>query len=339
MEAYGYVQVRLTSGGNTLGREPARSGTLQVSSPATGVRSGQKGLSGRPPYEAPLPLQRFLLRPGDLSLSLLHTCRPIRRSFPFAESPPNAVGYCRRAKATTTVELGFSPTCFGPQLLLCAMGGRPMPTVSDLHCHARHHSGLCPRGGAFGHWRLGAVIGVYEDAATEFVVSFDGGARRDAELDARVAGAGAILWRTSPLGVAQEVGRAQVALPSEAWSPIAEAWGLRLALHLACRHVEAGHSLRVVGDNVAVVRFGAAQGRLRNPDHEALISPVLCEALVRGVRLSWAAVRRRYNRAADAVATEGVRWAARLARVGEAARRVRFLRPHLPGHSPTDHTT
>ena len=179
----------------------------------------------------------------------------------------------------------------------------------------------------------GAVIGLYEEAASDYIVAFDGGARRDADIDARVAGAGAIIWTLGANGEVQEIARACAALPGESWSPIAEAWGLRLALLLAVRHVRPGRRLRVVGDNVAVIRFGAAQGRLRNPDHESLISPVLCDALLRSIHLSWTAVRRRYNRAADAVATEGVRWAARLATTGEIAPRVRFQLAAVPDHS------
>ena len=53
-------------------------------------------------------------------------------------------------------------------------------------------------------------------------------------------------------------GEASVALPNERWAPVAEAWGIRLALLLIQRAPPGCRSVHVAGDNVAVVRFAAA---------------------------------------------------------------------------------
>ena len=70
------------------------------------------------------------------------------------------------------------------------------------------------------------------------------------------------------------------------------------------------------GDNVAVIRYGAAVGRLRRPHlHEALAGPVaaLSEA---GWVLGWRPVRRRLNQTRNVAATRAVLWAGALAGAG-----------------------
>ena len=63
--------------------------------------------------------------------------------------------------------------------------------------------------------------------------------------------------------------------------------------------------------------FAAAQGRLRDPSHEGLIAPLLADLLMRGIRPVWAAVRRRFNRDADRLASAAVVQASRRAEDGE----------------------
>ena len=155
------------------------------------------------------------------------------------------------------------------------------------------------------------------DGLPRLVLSFDGGARATASGDARVAGAGAVLWSLSPRDLSLTLrAEAWVALPGEAWAPIAEAWGLHLALQLLLRAGEACLPCQVVGDNLAVMRFAAAQGSLRNPAHEGILSPSLAQLALRGIEPSWLAVRRRFNKAADSRATAAVQWAAVLAAEG-----------------------
>ena len=68
----------------------------------------------------------------------------------------------------------------------------------------------------------------------------------------------------------------------------------------------------VIGDNLAVVRYIAHSGRLRNPVHDALLSVTLGRVLTKDILLHPYAVRRRFNKEADAIATEAVRHAASL---------------------------
>ena len=67
-------------------------------------------------------------------------------------------------------------------------------------------------------------------------------------------------------------GEATVALPSERWSPIAEAWGTSLALCFIEEAPADCKSVHVAGDNLAVVRFAAAQRTLHDPSHKGVIA-------------------------------------------------------------------
>eukprot|EP00969_Alexandrium_andersonii_P177197 7835859-Alexandrium_andersonii.AAC.1 len=68
----------------------------------------------------------------------------------------------------------------------------------------------------------------------------------------------------------------------------------------------------IVGDNLGVVRYAAAAGRLRRAPLCAVLEGPLGDASARGVHIAWQAVRRRFNKAADAGATRAVHWAAQL---------------------------
>ena len=155
------------------------------------------------------------------------------------------------------------------------------------------------------------------DGLPRFLLAFDGGARSLPSGHGRVAGAGALLWSLSPHDLTLSLrAEAWAALPGEDWSPVAEAWGLHLALQLLMKVGSAHHPCQVIGDNLSVVRFAAAQGSLRNPTHEGLLSPSLAQLALRGIEPVWLAVRRRFNSAADARATAAVHWAASLAAAG-----------------------
>ena len=91
---------------------------------------------------------------------------------------------------------------------------------------------------------------------------------------------------------------------------------MHLALQLLLRVGSAHLPCQVVGDNLSVIRFAAAQGSLRDPAHEGLLAPSLAQLALRGIAPSWVAVRRRFNSAADARATAAVQWAASLAAAG-----------------------
>ncbi len=131
------------------------------------------------------------------------------------------------------------------------------------------------------------VVGPSEPWAHE--VCFDGGAQaRDGV--GKVAGAGAVLWGpVQPDGTRAVLRVARVSLPGEEYARVAEAWGLRLALLLLCDLLNVRRSARIVGDNLAVVRYGASQGRLHQPDMQGVLEQVLARVLLLGWDLQWAA--------------------------------------------------
>jgi len=169
--------------------------------------------------------------------------------------------------------------------------------------------------------------------STPYEVAFDGGVRE--VRGHRVAGAGAILWSIEPsTGIAALVAEAIVALPSVRCSQTAEAWGARAALDLLRQTSATRRCARVCGDNLAVVRFGAAHGRLRRPEVQCILEPALTAMCTAGWLLDWHAVRRRLNIAADTAATSALFWAARLADDGVQQRRVRVTWRHTSHLTP-----
>jgi hypothetical protein len=155
-------------------------------------------------------------------------------------------------------------------------------------------------------------------------VAFDGGARLI--HGHRVAGAGAVLWDdASDTGGPALVAEAQVALPGETTAPVAEAWGLRLALALLDVWKPRRRVARVIGDNLAVIRYGAAQGRIHRTHLHSILEQPLSRAALTGWQLHWSAVRRRFNRHADRMATEAVLYAGDLALAGRAAPVTRIV--------------
>ena len=150
-----------------------------------------------------------------------------------------------------------------------------------------------------------------EDGLWPFEITFDGGARSLAN-GPKVAGGGAILWGgPQDGGVPRALASIIIALPSESDPMLAEASACcqGLAILLDARLRGRPLSVRVVGDNLPVVRFGASTGRLRNLRHSAPLADHLGAALSVGWRLSWNGVRRRFNGGADSLATLGVIWA------------------------------
>ena len=150
-------------------------------------------------------------------------------------------------------------------------------------------------------------------------VTFDGGARDVGGI--RVAGASAILWGPEDgQGDRSRLRTAFVALPAEQYAQVAEAWGLRLGCQLLDKYDS--HSLPcrsacVIGDNLPVVRYAASQGRLHRPHMQALLEHPLARLALSAWNLSWMAVRRRFNAAADEAATKALLAAAPLAKANQ----------------------
>ena len=162
-----------------------------------------------------------------------------------------------------------------------------------------------------------------EDALWPLEVTFDGGAR---ETEAGpVAGAGACLWRHQVLGGPPRlVAAAVVAIPWGASAQLAEAFGCRAALELLWRYGEGIGRARVVGDNLAVIRYCAGTARLRARPQQALLEDALANASARGWVLDWQAVRRNLNTLADRHATRGAVWAQECRVAGVHRLRTRY---------------
>ena len=151
--------------------------------------------------------------------------------------------------------------------------------------------------------------------ALPWEVTFDGGARPLG--DARAAGAAALLWGPPASDGSRKVlARALVALPGEPHAQVAEAWGGKLSTDLLTTLAPADRRAHVIGDNLAVVRYGAERGALRRPGMHGPLAASLARAAEKGWHLAWTAVRRRLNKAADAAATTAVHWAHRLRQQG-----------------------
>jgi hypothetical protein len=104
-----------------------------------------------------------------------------------------------------------------------------------------------------------------------------------------------------------------LALPTGDNAQVAEAMGGRLAINLlrACDTPQRHAS--IAGDNLQAIRYCAGTSRLHNPRLHEHLDQGLADLAVEGWDVTWVAVRRRLNRAADACATAALRWAAHLA--------------------------
>ena len=85
-----------------------------------------------------------------------------------------------------------------------------------------------------------------------------------------------------------------------------------MALSLLLELQPTARAARVVGDNLAVIRYGAGTALLRRPDIKSHLEINLSTAVAAGWRLSWQAVPRRLNGDADSLAAEARRWAVTL---------------------------
>ena len=174
---------------------------------------------------------------------------------------------------------------------------------------------------------LPAVRFAPEDHAA-WQISFDGGARAPTGWSIRSAGAAAVLWGPRGDDGARTPMRAILSsLPAVETAPAAEAHGLRLTFHLL-REIPTATSASIVGDNVATVRFGNGTGMLRAPHLVDLVSNPLGDALQRGWRLRWLAVRRHLNKVADACATLAVLDALHRVQRGDRSARMWVLAAH-----------
>jgi hypothetical protein len=104
-----------------------------------------------------------------------------------------------------------------------------------------------------------------------------------------------------------------LALPTGGNAQIAEAMGGRLAINLLRASGAAQRHASIAGDNLQAIRYCAGTSRLHNPCLHEHLDQGLADLAVEGWDVTWVAVRRRLNRAADACATAALHWAAHLA--------------------------
>ena len=96
------------------------------------------------------------------------------------------------------------------------------------------------------------------------------------------------------------------ALPRLTDSMAGEGAGLAYGALLAGAVIADNTDLGILGDNLPVIRLGAANGRIRTDRVWVEVEDALLTLARRRLPLHWYAVRRHLNKAADALATEGV---------------------------------
>jgi hypothetical protein len=141
-------------------------------------------------------------------------------------------------------------------------------------------------------------------------VSFDGGTKDGS------SGAAAVLWLRQGRDQWEKTATASLPLPSESNSQVAEAWGLKLAIHLLIHSGASPKWGRTIGDCLSVVRYGASQGLLRRPEVQTVLEPSLNQLAAAGWVLEWIAVHGRHNTCAHDLATQARKDAKALAEAG-----------------------
>ena len=128
-----------------------------------------------------------------------------------------------------------------------------------------------------------------------------------------LGGAGATVWHHSLQGHGpRRLASRIIAIPTATNAQLVEATGCRGALDLLLHAHPRSATARVAGDNLAAVRYGAGTGRYRRIALQAQMEHGLQRLATAGWTLIWQAVRRRLNRAADALATLALAWASAL---------------------------
>ena len=156
------------------------------------------------------------------------------------------------------------------------------------------------------------------------LLTFDGGARHHGggvvlpPDGAPAVGAGASLWTTpDAAGHRRCIMQLPSGLPLLRVSFCGEAAGLAFGLRGVLAACPAHLWLNVMGDNLPIVRLGAATGTIRTDGVWAALEDPLMDLCYRRWLVAWAAVRREHNLAADDLATAGVLTALRLRERGD----------------------
>ena len=145
------------------------------------------------------------------------------------------------------------------------------------------------------------------------LISFDGGARRQhTDIDAPpiaepVAGAGVALWDAPDTnGTRSCLAQLSLSTPRIHDSLAAEAAGMAHAISLFLTCLPDVEPVEILGDNLGVIRLGAGNARCRCDRVWQEVERSLMALAGQRWPTTWTAVRRCYNRTADALATIGV---------------------------------
>ena len=145
------------------------------------------------------------------------------------------------------------------------------------------------------------------------LLSFDGGARKQHEciaadpLTHNVAGAGVALWsEPDTTGARRCLAQLTLSAPRIRDSLAAEAAGLSHAVSLMLACLPDPLATEILGDNLGVIRLGAGNARCRCDRVWQETEGALMALAGQRWPTVWTAVRRCYNKTADALATLGV---------------------------------
>ena len=128
-----------------------------------------------------------------------------------------------------------------------------------------------------------------------------------------------VLWHRGEDGAFTCVARALVALPAEDDVLRAEATGVGLGGDLLGSlkvqddgpwTLQGARRCRIAGDNLMVIKHGAAQARLKSPCMSAVLDTSIGALAGAGWGLDWLAIRRAHNLEAHTLAKVVARWAA-----------------------------
>ena len=156
-------------------------------------------------------------------------------------------------------------------------------------------------------------------------ISFDGGARINGpgvSLDpdsTLVAGGGAAIWSEADHNGGRTcIAQVVISTPRLRSSMLAESTGLAHAISYLAGACGCPGPISVLGDNFPLVRMAACNARLRSDPCWIEVEGALMLLAGRRWRPQWHAVRRHLNKAADALATQGVFDSLRRFVVGDA---------------------
>ena len=133
-----------------------------------------------------------------------------------------------------------------------------------------------------------------------------------------MGGAGVALWsEPDEAGRRRCLAQISLAAPRLVDSMRAEAAGLATALALIVACLPQAEPLEVMGDNLAVLRLSAGNARIRADAVWSELEGTLMHTAGQRWPIIWTAVRRSFNGAADALATQGVLEALRRGAAGD----------------------